>query len=117
MLPVLSMLALPSWIASCGSDDPAAGCAKDTDCRSDRICVAGECVDEGEVDKQAECERFAENVCVRASQNGITDPCDKADSGPDQGLIPAEYVDLCVPLIYDCAGVPLNAPCSLGGGL
>jgi len=46
LLPVLLIV---SWLSSCGDDSgpaaPLEGCGSDSDCKGERICMGGECVD------------------------------------------------------------------------
>jgi hypothetical protein len=41
--PIMFAIAIASVVA-CKKTEPATGCTKDTDCKGDRICQAGECV-------------------------------------------------------------------------
>ncbi|MEL6179594.1 MAG: hypothetical protein AAFS10_11610, partial [Myxococcota bacterium] len=38
-------IAVALWAASCGGDDNATGCTSDVDCRGDRVCQEGSCVE------------------------------------------------------------------------
>ena len=61
------LLALSALLLACpGTQSPAAGCSKDTDCKGDRVCDSGKCV---WPDKPAE-ERVAEPVVTAPERGG-----------------------------------------------
>jgi hypothetical protein len=41
----LLLLSAPLWLAACSGGGSGAGCAKDSDCKGDRICVDASCQD------------------------------------------------------------------------
>ena len=45
----LALIAAPlsAIVAGCGSDDSSSGCANDNECKGNRVCSGGQCVDPG----------------------------------------------------------------------
>lgn len=100
LLSLLMFFGAAAALSACEEDKPAAGCQSDGDCRGDRVCVEGACVDPAE--NNGEVNNGVENNGV--VNNGVVN--NGSGCGQDTDCSPDEVCDAGACGQRACAGDP-----------